>query len=65
MIAVTEQQTEEAERFVPIEGAEWPVRDAAWRSSTQLEILAWELARYEPELAKRLAEAGVRRLQVR
>jgi hypothetical protein len=64
MIAVTEQQTEEAERFVPIEGAEWPVWDAAWRRSTQLEILAWELARYEPELATRLAEAGVHRLRV-
>jgi hypothetical protein len=53
MTVVTEQHTEEAERFVPIEGTEWSVRDAAWRSSTQLEILAWELA-----------DAGIRRLRV-
>lgn len=62
MTAVTERTTEEAESFVPISGAESPERQAGWRSETKLALLAWELVRYEPELADRLAEAGGRRI---
>jgi len=64
MTAVTEQITQEAESFVPMEGAEWTARDDSWRKTRRLEILAWELVRYEPELAGSLAEAGKRRWQV-
>lgn len=62
MIAVTERTTEEAESFVPISGAESPARQAGWKSETKLALLAWELVRYEPEMAACLAEAGARRL---
>lgn len=64
MTAVPETFTEEAERFAPIEGVEWATCDNAWKSETRLELVAWELARYEPELAMRIAEAGIRRLQM-
>ena len=35
----------------------------SWRSETRLALLAWEIARYEPELADVLVEAGKLRLQ--
>lgn len=34
----------------------------SWRSETRLALLAWEIARYQPDLAECLAEAGKQRL---
>lgn len=35
---------------------------AGWCSDTRLSLLAWEIARYEPELAEQLTTAGRLRL---
>lgn len=63
MTAVTEQTNKEAEILAPLEDSEWIVRDDSWKSETRLEMLAWELARYETELTHQLVEAGIRRFQ--
>ena len=58
-------ETEEAHEthvFTTLTEVELADPAESWRSETRLELLAWEIARYEPALAERLAEAGKRSL---
>ncbi len=52
----------ESGELAALAGLEPAAPGESWRSETRLELLAWEIARYEPELAARLADAGRRRL---
>lgn len=65
MTALLDPDAEEiyaAEVFTTLTGVELDDSAESWRSETRLELLAWEIARYEPALAERLAEAGRRAL---
>ncbi len=52
----------DTEVFPTLEGVEMPSQSKSWSRETRLDLLAWEIARYEPALAEQLAAAGRRRL---
>ncbi len=56
------EETYETEVFATLTEVELADPGESWRSETRLELLAWEIARYQPALAHRLVQAGKRRL---
>jgi hypothetical protein len=62
MTATVEEETYETEVFATLSQVELNDPDDSWRSETRLELLAWEIARYEPQIARQLVQAGKRRL---
>lgn len=59
---LTTDEPLETRAFTALAGLEPSAPAESWRRETRLELLAWEIARYEPDLAERLAAAGRRRL---
>ncbi len=64
MTVTVEEETYEAGVFANLAQAELSHPDNSWRSETRLELLAWEIARYQPALARQLAESGKRKLML-
>lgn len=62
MTATVEEETYEADVFGTLSHVELTDLDDSWQSDTRLELLAWEIARYEPAMARQLVEAGKRKL---
>lgn len=62
MTATVEEEIYEADVFGTLSTVELTDLDDSWQSDTRLELLAWELSRYEPALARQLVEAGKRKL---
>jgi hypothetical protein len=62
MTATVEEEIYEADVFGTLSTVELTDLDDSWQSDTRLELLAWEISRYEPSLAKKLVEAGKRKL---
>ncbi len=56
------EETHDTHFFTSLNEVELTDSGESWRSETRLELLAWEIARYEPALAERLAAAGKRRM---
>jgi hypothetical protein len=64
MTATVEEETYEADVFGTLSQVELTDLDHSWQSNTRLELLAWEISRYEPAMARQLVEAGKRRLSL-
>ena len=62
MTATLADETYETEVFATLSQVELTDLDDSWRSDTRLELLAWEIARYEPALASQLVNAGKKKL---
>jgi hypothetical protein len=62
MTALVEEETYEADVFGTLSHVELTDLDDSWQSDTRLGLLAWEISRYEPALARQLVEAGKRKL---
>lgn len=63
MATTLEEARYETEVFASLNEVEMTeVTNEAWQSETRLAMLAWEIARYDPAIAKRLVEAGKRKL---
>lgn len=62
MTATVEEETYEADVFGTLSQVELTDLDDSWQSDTRLELLAWEISRYEPALARQLVDAGKRKL---
>lgn len=61
MTATVEEETYDANVFTNLSQVEL---SNSWKSDTKLELLAWEIARYEPAMARQLVEAGKRKLMM-
>jgi hypothetical protein len=58
------EETYEADVFATLSQVELTDPDDSWRSDTRLELLAWEISRYQPTLARQLVESGKRKLML-
>lgn len=64
MTATVEEETYDADLFATLSQVELTDPDNSWSSETCLELLAWEISRYQPALARQLAESGKRKLML-
>lgn len=63
MAATAEPTPPETDFFSTLPDSGSTELSKSWRSETRLEMLAWEIVRYDPSLAAQLVTAGRRRLQ--
>jgi hypothetical protein len=62
MTVTVEPETDDAAVFASLSSVDHDHPHTSWNSETRLQLLTWEIARYEPALAAQLVESGKRKL---